>query len=228
MGYSYREISRMIDHSLLRPTMTTAELEAGCSLAIQYDVASVCILPYYLRQSVSILADSEVKPSTTVGFPHGAQTTSLKLTETEEALENGAQEIDAVINISKALSEDWDYVHEELAKLISLVHQHRQLIKIIFENCYLSDRHKVRLCQICGELEADWVKTSTGYASGGATLEDLALMRRHSPPQVQVKAAGGVRDLDSLLKVRELGITRVGASATKTILDQCRARLEDR
>jgi len=216
----------MIDHSLLRPTMTTAELEAGCSLAMEYDVASVCIMPYYLRECVSILANSEVRPSTTVGFPHGAQTTLCKIAEAEEALSEGVQEIDAVINISKALSEDWIYVQNELRVLISLVHQHNKLIKIIFENCYLKEHHKIRLCQICGELGADWVKTSTGYGSGGATLEDLALMRKHSPPEVQVKAAGGVRDLDSLLRVRQLGVTRVGASATKAILDECRARLQ--
>ena len=225
MKYSYSEISRMIDHSLLLPTLTVSELEEGCSTALEYDVASVCIMPHYLRRCTEILADSEVKASTTVGFPHGSQTTHVKLVETEEALANGAQEVDAVINISRTLSDDWDYVREELKALIFLVHEHDQRIKIIFENCYLNVLHKIRLCTICGELGADWVKTSTGYGPGGATLDDLKLMRKYSPPTVQVKAAGGIRDLDALLAVRELGVTRVGASATQVILDQCRSRL---
>jgi deoxyribose-phosphate aldolase len=226
MNYTYEDISKMIDHSLLRPTLTTTELENGCALAVEYNVASVCIMPYYLKNCVDLLADSEVRSSTTVGFPHGGQTTRLKLAEAEEALADGVQELDAVINISKTLSGDWDYVGQELRELISIVHENKQLIKIIFENCYLNDQQKIRLCEICGELGADWVKTSTGYGSGGATCEDLKLMRKHSPPEVQVKAAGGIRDLDGLLKVRELGITRVGASATQVILDQCRSRLE--
>lgn len=226
MTFTYQEISKMIDHSLLRPTLTTAELQDGCLLAVRYDVASVCILPYYLRQAVDTLGDSDVKASTTIGFPHGGQTTCVKMAEAQEALASGAKELDAVINISKALSEDWEYVRRELKELIGLVHGHKQKIKIIFENCYLQDRQKIQLCAICGELGADWVKTSTGYGSGGATLEDLKLMRKYSPAPVQVKAAGGVRDFDSLLTVRELGVTRVGASATHVILDQCRRRLE--
>jgi deoxyribose-phosphate aldolase len=226
MKYTYQDISRMIDHSLLRPTLTASELEEGCAIAVGYDVASVCIMPHYLKRCVDILADSEVKASMTVGFPHGGQTTHVKLVETEEALANGVQEVDAVINISRTLSEDWGYVHQELQELISLVHEHNQMIKVIFENCYLNELQKIRLCEICGELGADWVKTSTGYGPGGATLDDLKLMRKHSPLGVQVKAAGGIRDLDGLLTVRELGITRVGASATQVILDQCRSRLE--
>ena len=225
MTYTYHEISKMIDHSLLRPTLTTSQLEEGCALAVRYDVASVCIMPFYLKRCVDLLGDSDVRASTTVGFPHGGQTTSVKIAETEQALTDGVEEVDAVINISKTLSQDWNYVKNELHELISLVHEHNQLIKIIFENCYLDDQAKIHLCEICGELGADWVKTSTGYGTGGATLDDLRLMRRYSPPRVQVKAAGGVRDFDSLLTVRELDVTRVGASATVAILDQCRDRL---
>lgn len=225
MNYTYEDISKMIDHSLLRPTLTAAELEDGCALAVAYNVASVCIMPCYLGSCVDLLTGSTVKPTTTIGFPHGVQTTRVKLAEAEEALSSGAQELDAVINISKTTSGDWVYVREELRELISLVHEQKQLIKIIFENCYLNNQQKIRLCEICGELGADWVKTSTGYGSGGATIEDLKLMRQYSPPEVQVKAAGGVRDLDALLTVRELCVTRVGASATQVILDQCRSRL---
>lgn len=225
MEYTYQQIAKMIDHSLLAPTLTDAELEAGCTLALDYDVASVCIKPYYLARCARLLAGSTVRSSTTVGFPHGGHTLLVKLAEAEEALGNGCQELDAVVNIGKVLSGEWDYVRREVAALTGLAHAHGQIIKVIFENCYLRDEHKVRLCEICGEAGADFVKTSTGYGSGGATLEDLRLMRRHAPAHVQVKAAGGVRTLDALLEVRALGVSRVGASRTAEILDECRRRL---
>lgn len=224
-AFGYLDIAKMIDHSLLNPTLPAEALEAGCRLARRYDVASVCIVPYYLRRCVELLAGSSVKATTTVGFPHGGHTTAVKLAEARQALDMGAEELDAVVNISQVLSEGWDYVREEIRALTSLAHDRGGKIKIIFENCYLQDEHKVQLCEICGEVGVDWVKTSTGYGTGGATLEDLRLMRRHSPAHVQVKAAGGVRDLDKLLEVRALGVTRVGASATQRILDECRRRL---
>jgi deoxyribose-phosphate aldolase len=152
-------------------------------------------------------------------------TTAVKLAEVREALEDGGEELDMVVNISAVRGGDWDYVHRELALLIGAVHDAGQKVKVIFENCYLDDAQKIRLCEICSELDADWVKTSTGYGTGGATIEDLILMRKHAAPQVQVKAAGGVRDLDSLLKLREIGVTRCGASRTASILDECRVRL---
>jgi deoxyribose-phosphate aldolase len=225
MDYTYTQIAKMIDHSLLAPTLTDAELEAGCKLAMAYDVASVCIKPYYLARCAQLLSESTVRPSTTVGFPHGGHTLHVKLSEAEEALNNGCQELDVVVNIGKVLSGDWEYVRREIAALTGLAHARGQIIKVIFENCYLGDEHKIRLCEICGEAGADFVKTSTGYAAGGATLEDLRLMRRHAPPHVQVKAAGGVRTLDALLEVRALGVARVGASRTAEILDECRRRL---
>jgi len=215
----------MIDHSLLNPTLTSDELEAGCRLALDYQVASVCIMPWYLKRCASILSGSGVKASTTIGFPHGGHTTAVKLAEVRQALEDGGEELDMVVNISAVRSADWDYVHRELSVLIPAVHDAGQKVKVIFENCYLDDAQKIRLCEICSELDADWVKTSTGYGTGGATIEDLKLMRRHAAPQVQVKAAGGVRDLDALLKVREIGVTRCGASRTASMLDECRARL---
>jgi deoxyribose-phosphate aldolase len=215
----------MIDHSLLSPWLTDKELERGCQLGVEYDCASVCIMPYYLKRCGEILRGSTVKPGTTIAFPHGGQATAVKLTEAKQALDDGAAELDMVVNISKVLSGDWDYVRRDLKAVIDLTHDRGQKMKVIFENCYLKDQHKIRLCEVCGELRADWVKTSTGYGSGGATIEDLKLMRTHSPAHVQVKAAGGVRDLDKLLAVRALGVTRVGASRTADILEECRRRL---
>lgn len=225
MDYTYEQIAKLIDHSLLDPTLTDEALEAGCQLARRYDVASVCIKPYYLARCVELLAGSTVEPSTTVGFPHGAHTTALKRREAEEALDLGATELDMVINIGKALSGDWRYVTADIRTVVEAAHARGKLVKVIFENCYLNDDQKIRLCQICGELGAEFVKTSTGYGTSGAAHGDLRLMRAHSPPAVRVKAAGGVRTFDQLLAVRALGVTRIGASRTADILDECRRRL---
>lgn len=226
MAYTYSEISKMIDHSLLNPSLTMAELEAGCRLAVAYDVASVCILPYALRRCADILRGSGVKASTTIGFPHGGHATATKRSEAELALADGGEELDMVVNISQVLSRNWEYVRADIGAVVEVAHAAGQKVKVIFENCYLQDEHKIALCRICSDLNADWVKTSTGYGTGGATHDDLRLMRQHAAPHVQVKAAGGVRDLDSLLAVRALGVTRCGASRTQEMLDQCRARLQ--
>lgn len=226
MDYQYADIAKMIDHSLLNPTLTTADLEAGICLALAYDVASVCILPYALGRCAELLKGSTIKASTTIGFPHGGHTTAIKRAEAERALAAGCEELDMVVNISQVLSGDWDYVRQDIAAVLEPAHAAGQKVKVIFENCYLKDEHKIRLCEICSELNADWVKTSTGYGTGGATHDDLKLMRKYSAPHVQVKAAGGVRDLDGLLAVRALGVTRCGASRTKDMLDECRRRLE--
>ena len=225
MNYTYRDIAKMIDHSLLNPAMTVEQLEAGLKLALEYDVASVCIVPHYLKRCAEVLAGSTVAPSTTIGFPHGGHTTAVKAAEARRALADGCRELDMVSNISRDLSGDWDYVRDDIQAVIEPAHAAGQKVKVIFENCYLNVAQKICLCEICGELGADWVKTSTGYGTGGATMEDLKLMREHSPARVQVKAAGGVRDLDTLLAVRALGVTRVGASRTKEMLDECRRRL---
>ena len=225
MDPTYEEIANMIDHSLLGPVLTDDELEEGCRLAVDYDVASVCIKPYYLKRCAELLAGSSVAASTVIGFPHGAHTTDVKIAEARRAIEDGGKELDMVINIGKALSGDWDFVQRDIEAVIDIAHQAGSLVKVIFENCYLNDDQKIRLCEICGELEADWVKTSTGYGSGGATDEDLTLMRAHSPESVQVKAAGGVRTLDRLLEVRALGVTRCGATRTADMLDECKKRL---
>jgi len=226
MTYTYADISKMIDHSLLNPTLTVPDLEAGCQLAMEYDVASVCILPYYQKRCAEILKESGVKASTTIGFPHGGHTTAIKLAEARQALADGCEELDMVVNISQVLSGNWDYVRQEIKGVVDLAHNAGQKVKVIFENAYLKDEHKIRLCQICGDVSADWVKTSTGYAPSGATMDDLKLMRKHAPSHVQVKAAGGIRDLDTLLAVRELGVSRCGASRTKAMLDETKRRLE--
>lgn len=223
--YTYEDIAKMIDHSLLNPTLTTEELDAGCALAVRYNVASVCIMPYSLARSAELLAGTSVRASTTIGFPHGVNSTAIKLAEVKQALKDGGQELDAVINISKAKSGDWQYIREELLALTEAIHRGGAKIKVIFENAYLDDASKIRLCEICGTLGVDWVKTSTGYAPTGATFPDLELMRKHSPPSVQVKAAGGIRDLEALLKVREIGVSRVGATRTESMLEECRKRL---
>ena len=227
MDYTYEDIAKMIDHSLLNPSLSADDLDAGCRLALEYDVASVCILPYSLKRAAELLAGSAVKAGTTVGFPLGGNTTAIKLAEAKQALADGAEELDMVSNISQVLSGAWEAVRADIGAVVQAAHDAGQKVKVIFENCYLQDAHKIALCEICGELGADWVKTSTGYGTGGATMEDLKLMREHSPPHVQVKAAGGVRDLDKLLAVRALGVTRVGASRTKDMLEECRRRLAE-
>ena len=224
-NFTYEDVAKMIDHSLLNPTLSVKDLEAGIQLALAYDVASVCILPYYMKRCAELLSGSTVKASTTIGFPHGGHTTAIKRAEAEQAVADGCQELDMVVNISKVLSGDWDYVRQDIGAVIEVAHAAGQKVKVIFENCYLNDEQKTRLCEICTELNVDWVKTSTGYGSGGATPEDLKLMREKSGANVQVKAAGGVRELDALLAVRELGVSRCGASRTSEILNEARQRL---
>ncbi len=225
MDYTYLDIAKMIDHSLLRPFYNDEELEAGCRLALDYRVASVCIKPYYLKRAAELLQGTDVKATTTIGFPHGGHTTAIKVAEAEQALADGAQELDMVINIGKALSRDWAYVCDDIAAVVQAAHAGGALAKVIFENCYLQDEHRIELCRICGEVGADWVKTSTGYGSGGAVMADLRLMRQVAPPHVQVKAAGGISTLDLALEVRAIGCTRFGTLQTVEILEECKRRL---
>ena len=226
--YTYQSIAAMIDHSLLQPTLTDRDLEAGCLLARELGVASVCIKPYAVPLAVRVLAGSEVITGTTVGFPHGGHATSLKVAEAMQAIQEGARELDMVVNIGKVLSLDWQFVANDIRAVVDAAHCKNARVKVIFENGFLGDEHREQLCRICGEVRADFVKTATGYADSGATDADLKLMRRCSPSWVQVKAAGGIRTLDRLLAVRALGVTRVGATATRVILEECRARLAER
>jgi deoxyribose-phosphate aldolase len=222
---TYEAIAKRIDHSLLGPTLTDAELEAGCSVALSYGVASVCIKPHGVALAARVLAGSGVAVGTTVGFPHGGHTTAVKVFESERAMDDGATELDVVINIGKALGGDWDAVRSDIAAVTDAAHKRQAIVKVIFENCYLSPAQIVRLCKICGAVGADYVKTSTGYGSGGATHDDLILMRQTAPAHVKLKAAGGIRTLDSAIAVAELGCDRIGASRTAEILDDLRARL---
>jgi deoxyribose-phosphate aldolase len=219
------ELAKMFDHSLLQPVLTDADLERGCQLAAEYRVASVCIKPYAVKLAARLLAGSAVAVGTTIGFPHGGHLTTVKVYESEAAMDDGAVELDMVVNVGKVLTGDWSYVAADIRAVVDAAHKRGAKVKVIFENALLKDEHKKELCRVCGEVGADWVKTSTGYAETGATLEDLRLMRQHSPPHVQVKAAGGVRTFERLLEVRALGVTRVGATATKQILDEARAKL---
>lgn len=223
--YTYRDIAKMLDHSLLQPVLTDAELEKGCKLAKAYDVATVCIKPYAVAAAKEWLAGSDVGVCTVIGFPHGSHLTKIKVLEAQAAMAEGATELDMVVNIGKVKSGDWDYVKKDIAEVVDAAHRGRALVKVIFENSMLDAAQKTKLCEICGQVGADWVKTSTGYGDGGATDEDLQLMRKHSPAKVQVKAAGGVRTFERLLVVRQFGVSRVGATATPAILDECRKAL---
>lgn len=223
------DIAKMIDHSLLHPTMDDQTLKEGIELAKKYNVASVCIKPYAVKMAADMLEGSDVMVCTVIGFPHGNSRVDVKVFETERAIDDGAEEIDMVVNAGKVLSEDWDYVSDEIAAVVAVTKKHGAALKVIFENDFLpEEKHKIRLCEICSELKVEFVKTSTGYgfvkqsdgsySYKGATHDDLVLMRKHSDPSVEVKAAGGVRTLEDTLKVRELGVTRIGATATEAII----------
>jgi len=219
------ELAKMFDHSLLQPTMTDADLEKGCLLAREYLVASVCIKPYGVSMAKKLLEGSGVLVGTTIGFPHGGHLTRIKVDESLAAMADGADELDMVVNIGKVLSGDWSYVAADIGAVVAAAHAGGSKVKVIFENCFLNDVQKIELCRICGEVGADWVKTSTGYGENGATEEDLRLMRLHSPANVQVKAAGGVRDFEKVMIVRNIGVTRIGATATKAIIEDARTKL---
>ncbi|WP_437186961.1 deoxyribose-phosphate aldolase [Planctomicrobium sp. SH668] len=225
MTPSYDEIAQMVDHALLSPQLSVTELDAGIEVAVAYNVASVCILPWYVPQLTQKLAGTRTRVSTVIGFPHGGQSTAVKIQEATVAIDDGCEELDMVVNISRVRSGAWNAVQSEIREIINLAHASKRKVKVIFENCYLNTEQKIRLCEICSEASADWVKTSTGFGSTGATLEDVKLMRLHTSPSVQVKAAGGIRDLGTLLTLRELGATRIGLSQTASILDECRERL---
>jgi deoxyribose-phosphate aldolase len=225
MILTYDAIARRIDHSLLSPTMTVVELEDGCRLASDYEVASVCIKPFAVSLAANLLKGTVVQVGTTIGFPHGGHTSKLKVLESRQAIEDGATELDMVVNIGQVIGGDWNAVSDDIAGVVEVAQAHKAIVKVIFENCYLNDDQKTRLCAICGEVNADYVKTSTGYGTGGATREDILLMRRESPDHVKVKAAGGMRDLDSAIAFAELGCDRLGLSRTADILDALLERL---
>lgn len=235
MKISVNQLAKMIDHSILHPTHTDADLEKQCAVAGKYNVASVCVKPYAVKKAVKFLKGSGVKVGCVIGFPHGNSSTIVKVYEAKQACLDGATEIDMVINIGKALGGDWNYVEEEIKAVTDVCHLNNAIIKVIFETDYITrDEDKIRLCEICTRSGADFVKTSTGYGFvkmpggdynyRGATIHDVELMRKHSGTPVQVKCAGGVRTLDDLLRMREAGATRSGATATEAILDEAALR----
>lgn len=222
------DLVRLVDFALLHPTITDAELRAGCEKASRLGVASVCIKPYAVKLAAEVLAGSPVKVGTVIGFPHGSHATSIKAAEARQACADGAAELDMVINVGKALSGDWNYVRDDIRAVLDVGREHRAIVKVIFENDYIKDDAvKIRLCQICTELGVDFVKTSTGFGfvkqpdgnfnTKGATLSDLELMRKHSGSKVQVKAAGGVRDFATAKKMHDAGVTRFGTSSPEAL-----------
>jgi deoxyribose-phosphate aldolase len=229
------ELAKMIDHSILQPTHTDEDLKKQCEVAKKYNVASVCVKPYAVKQAVQLLKGTGVKVGCVIGFPHGNSSTSVKVYEAEQACKEGATEIDMVINIGKALGGDWDYVEQEIRAITDACHHNHAIVKVIFETDYVTRAEdKIRLCEICTLAGADFVKTSTGYGFvkqpdgnfnyKGATVSDVELMRKHSGPKVQVKCAGGVRTLDDLLKMKAAGATRSGATATEMMLEEAARR----
>ncbi len=225
-----KQLAQMIDHAILHPTMTDPDIKEGCNLAMAYGVASVCVKPYAVNLASKQLLGSNVSVGTVVGFPHGSNSTELKLRETEQCLLDGASEIDMVVNVGKVLSEDWSYVHSEIRDIYVVVKNHHALLKVIFENDFLpTDLYKIKLCEICNTIGVDFIKTSTGfgmvkendgkYNYRGATEYDLKLMRKHAIDSVQLKASGGIKTLEDMQKSIELGATRIGTSSTQNILN---------
>ncbi|MFB3829462.1 MAG: deoxyribose-phosphate aldolase [Bryobacteraceae bacterium] len=225
---TYEQVARLIDHSLVRPELTTAQVVEGCQLARRYGVATVSVRPCDIETAVRVLQGSGVKVGSVAGFPHGSSTTAVKLYEARDALGRGAREIDMVINVSKLLSREFQHVEMELLQMAETCHKQGALLKVIFENAYLTGELKIIACRILNRAGADFAKTSTGFAPGGCTLEDVRLMRAHLPEHIGVKAAGGVRTLEKLKEVYEAGCTRVGATATAAILDAWNEELKQR
>jgi deoxyribose-phosphate aldolase len=218
------EIAKMIDHSLLKPELTREDIEKGCQLAMNYDVMSVCVRPCDIDFASGLLKNSTVKVTTVIGFPHGANITPTKVYEAESAIERGAVELDMVLNIGRLLSLDYEYVEKDIKNVTSLAHEKDVLVKVILENCYLTDELIKRACLIAERANADFVKTSTGFGPGGAEIEDVKLMRDSLSESVKVKAAGGVRTLDRLIEMRNAGASRIGATATREILEDAKKR----
>jgi deoxyribose-phosphate aldolase len=224
---TYAQLAKVIDHSLLKPELTEQDVMDGCKLAAKYNTATVCVKPYHVRLAAEVLKDTDVKVSTVIGFPHGSNLTTIKVAEAQAAMDDGAVELDMVLNIGQLRSGQEEYVGADIKAVCDAAHARGAKVKVIFENAYLTEDQKIRACKLCEAAGADWVKTSTGFAPGGATLEDLRLMRANVSDRVQVKAAGGVRTLDALLAVIDVGVTRCGATATAVILDEFEKRLKE-
>lgn len=226
MRFTCDELAKMIDHALLGPKLTDEEVAAGCRIAKAYHVAGVCVKPYAVGLAADLLKGSGVKVGTVIGFPHGANATAVKAAEAERACRDGAEELDMVVNIGKVLGGDWDFVARDIEAVVAAGRAHGAIVKVIFENCYLGDEQKIRLCAAAAAAGAAFVKTSTGFGDSGATLADVRLMRRHTPAHVRIKASGGIRTLEQFLDFRAAGADRIGVSATAAILEGCRRRTD--
>lgn len=236
MDYTVDVLAGMIDHSLLHPTLTDEEMIESCKTAVAYRMATVCVKPYFVKKAAELTAGSSTKVCSVIGFPHGNNTIKIKVTETRQAILEGATEIDMVVHAGKVLSRDWPYIRRDIAAVNKACLKGGAILKVIFENDFLpDDKLKIRLCKICNAVGVAFVKTSTGYgyvksATGdyhyrGATAEDVMLMRKHCDPSIQIKAAGGIRTLDDLLLFRSLGVTRIGATASVAMLEEAKRRL---
>jgi deoxyribose-phosphate aldolase len=224
---TYEQLAKVIDHSLLKPELTEQEVSDGCKLAAKYHTATVCVKPCHVKLAAEVLKGTDVKVSTVIGFPHGSNLTATKVAEAQAAMDEGAVELDMVLNIGQLRSGKADFVQADIKAVCDAAHARGVKVKVIFENAYLNDEQKILACKLCEAAGADWVKTSTGFAPSGATLEDLRLMRANVSAKVQVKAAGGVRTLEALLAVIDAGVTRCGATATAAIMDEFEKRQKE-
>jgi deoxyribose-phosphate aldolase len=223
--YTKEKIAKTIDHSLLKPEMTREEVRQGCEIARKYSVASVCCKPSDVSFCAELLSGSDVEVGTVVGFPHGSSTTETKVFETIQALKDGATEIDMVLNIGKLKSGLLDDVRADIAAVVKAANG--KMVKVILENAYLTNDEKIAACKLCEEAGAHYVKTSTGYAPTGATIDDVKLMRASVSSHIKVKSAGGVRTLDALIDMLDAGVERSGATTTSVMLDEYTQRFGD-
>lgn len=219
-GYTLEQVAKTIDHSILKPDFTYADVEAGAALALKYNTASYCIRPMDVAVAAKALAGSTVNVCTVIGFPHGSSTSATKVFETNDAIANGATEIDMVLNISALLSKDFDFVEQDIRGVVQAAHAKGASVKVIFETAFLNDEQIIKACELTEKAGGDYVKTSTGFASEGATTHNVALMKKTVGDRLKVKSSGGVRTLDQLIDYMDLGVTRSGCSATAQVLEE--------
>ncbi len=227
MSIQPKDIAKMLDHSTLQPNLCQEDIRKGCEIALKYDTASVCARPGDMPLVAELLKGSTVKVCTVIGFPHGNHKPEIKLAEAAAALDDGCDELDMVLNIGRLIAGEDDYIQAEIKAICDLAHSRGAKVKVILETCYLTDEQKEKACKLSTAAGADWVKTSTGYGSGGCTLHDLRLMRSAVPASVQVKGSGGIRDLDTVLAARAIGATRCGVSATAKIMEEAEKRFAE-
>jgi deoxyribose-phosphate aldolase len=219
-GYTLEQVAKTIDHSILKPDFTYADVLAGAELALKFNTASYCIRPMDVAVAAKALAGSTVAVCTVIGFPHGSVTTATKAFETQDAIANGATEIDMVLNISALLSGDFDFVRRDIKAVVDVAHAKNASVKVIFETAYLNDELIIKACELTEAAGADYVKTSTGFAAEGANLHNVKLMKQTVGDRLKVKSSGGVRTLDQLIDYMDAGVTRSGCSATAQVLEE--------